>query len=155
MKKKKTLNSRQWWLYNTLGCHAGEWMTEKEICSLCPRSKFGEPYEYKDNAKGSKCSTIWYDMQAINESYQVDKLIITKDRKYKMAESEEELNGEYAEAMREKAVRALIRYSILKRKAKADGQGKLVTLHGDQMTEESKARMFIETYINVETSRNC
>lgn len=147
--KPGELTSRQWWLYNFLGKHPDGWFDEVDIAisNINDLGYGGERYELTANPKGSKCSAIWSDMEAINFSYETDKIIITKNRSYKMASSKDEIDEFYLNTLHEKAMRALVRCSIITKKVKADGQGKLLTLKGVELTEESRAKRFIEAFV--------
>lgn len=152
-KEPKKLTPRQWWLYRFLTSRSKEWHSEQEICFQCNFDPEYHGQNYKKNwrnEKGSKCPAIWEDMKAINLSYEVDKVIITKGRMFKAASSKKEAETEYVDAMKRRAIRALMCYGAIKRKIKADGQGKLVSLAGVQIDDESRAKRFIETFADEE-----
>lgn len=79
---------RQEWLYNWLYKKAKEepnkWWSEWDIAVASTHEIKELHYEYTTNAKGSKCSAIYSDMDEINDNYHYDKVIVTKDRLFKM-----------------------------------------------------------------------
>lgn len=139
------LTTKQWKLYNLIKENSmkGLRTSQLEICTKI------EGYEYKDR-KGTtdKCSAIWIDIKEINLSSETDKIIITKRYTYWIG-SEEETN-EYLNSCWEALVPALVRYWKLVKKAKLNGQYKLLSNKGVPITEESKAREYVESFIEVE-----
>ena len=152
----KKLTPRQWWLYDFVkkatSSQPGKWLSQDEIvegiwCDLsyCHDDK----YEINENPRShDRCILIWLDVEAINKSPEVDKVILVNDHSYKMAVSYEEADTFYLGQIRKRAIASLVRYSNAKRKCKADGQGKLLSLDLKPIDEESKAKAFIEAYVD-------
>ena len=152
----KKLTPRQWWLYGfvkkTTSLQPGKWLSQDEIVegiwgdlSYCHDDK----YEINENPRShDRCILIWLDVEAINKSPEVDKIILVNDHSYKMAVGYDEANEFYLESIRKRAIASLVRYSNAKRKCRADGQGKLLSLDLKPIDEESKAKAFIEAFVD-------
>ena len=150
------LTPRQWWLYNFVkkaaSLERGKWLTQDDIvngiwCDLtyCHDDK----YQLNENPHShDRCEKIWLDVEAINKSPEVDKIILVNDHSYKMAVDYEEADKFYLEQIRKRAIASLVRYSNAKRKCKADGRGKLLSLDLKPIDEESKAKAFIEAFVD-------
>lgn len=139
------LTTKQWQLYNLIKTNSmlGKKTTQLEICTNI------EGYEYKDrNGTTDKCSAIWTDIKEINLSSDTDKIIITKRYTYWIGNEEE--TNEYLSSCWESLVPALDRYWKLVKKAKKNGQYKLLSNKGVLITEDSKAREYVESFIEVE-----
>lgn len=142
MEEKENLHSqRQAWLLNYLCLFAitepDRWITEKEICDAYAndhKESTWDRYIYKDNAKGSKCSAIYEDMDSINTNLAFHKIIITHGRKYKVSVSEDETKKYYLNSVQKKLDQASHRKSLITKKMALDGQmtidGKVIDVYG-------------------------
>ena len=139
------LNTRQWQLYNLIKENSlkGVKTTQLEICNRI------DGYDYRDR-KGTtdKCSAIWNDVRDINLSSETEKVIITHKYTYWIGSEEE--TEEYLKACWNAIAPALKRYWSLVKKIKSNGQYKLLSTKGDIIDAESKARAYVESFIEVD-----
>lgn len=125
------MTERQLWLIATLRAAKGAWLSEEDICNLMIDDiLFGKisnknAYQFKGNAKGSHCSAIWQDMDEINQDIDADAIIITKDRQFAIAMSEQDVEELLLKPLMSKTVNAFKRYWNIKRKAGTQWQGKI------------------------------
>jgi len=133
---------RQVWLLNYLCQFAiaepERWLTEKEICEAYAKDhdpNTWDRYIYKENAKGSKCSAIYTDMDELNTNMAVHKIIITHGRKYKVSVSREETEKYYLNSVYERLKNASHRKSLIEKKMVLDGQmtldGEVIEVYGE------------------------
>jgi len=134
----KKLTPRQWKLYEFLKTDLDHWFSPEEICNQIM------DYHY-NNGAWDKCPTIREDKKAINNSLQVEKIIVMKNRCFKIATYEEYVEERNAHIRRLKSQVAEIKDMDFK--YNRDGQGKLISCADVVITEESKARPFVETFI--------
>lgn len=143
---KSELTPRQWALYrlikyNSLVEHRKT--TQKEICD-----KLGETFGYKwvetSGENHDHCSTIWKDIKDNNESYEHDKIIISKNYEYWIGNEEE--TQEFLNELWNNLCPRLVRYWNYKQKVARNGQGQLFSTKLNPIDENSKAREFIESY---------
>lgn len=148
MQENEKLTPRQWELYkfikfNSLVNH--QKTTQEQIYLNI------EGYFWNKNSKShDHCPAIWNDIRAINESTQVDKVIIYKDFKYWIG-SEKEVN-EFTDGLWKMISKRLVRYWNIKNKSKLDGQGKLLSNSGRVIDEESLAHRFKEVFNSINIS---
>ena len=142
--KQKKLETRQWALFNLIyhnsivECRK---TTQREICD-----KLGE-YGYKWNSDEKchdHCTTIWSDITKLNLSGQNDKVIISKDFFYWIGNEEE--TKEFVNNLWNDLLPRLVRYWNYSKKISKDGQGQLFSTRLDPISENSKAREFIDAY---------
>ena len=136
--KSKLMTPRQWKLYEFLKTDTNHWFTPEEICKQIP------DYEYNEKA-WDKCPTIREDKKSINNSTQVEKIIVMKNRCFKIATYEEYVEERNAHIRRLKNQVAEIKDMDFK--YNRDGQGKLISCQNAVIDEMSKARPFVETFI--------
>lgn len=142
MKTKKMI-TRQWRFYDYLTKCAIEnpkrWVGKEEIASALNG-------EYK-LSKGTHdiCSTMNGDRLFINNSLEVDKIILVKDNKFKIATMEESLDLE--EEYFQRALMFFDRRQQLVHKRNRDNQGKLVSNQDKVIDDNSQAQLFHETFI--------
>lgn len=145
------MNNRQWAAYNLIKSRSemGQSVSQREICDNYSIDYHFDGYSW---AKGSnthdKCLKVWQDVHFINASSEVEKIIVMDKFTYRLATEEEA--REYFAKLQERAVKAFVRASNVRRKIKADGQGKLVSCQGNEIDEESKARRFVEAFMKGE-----
>ena len=141
---KSELTPRQWALYrlikhNSLVEHRKT--TQKEICDVL------RAYGYKwdeDERSHDHCTAIWKDVKDNNESYEHDKIIISKNFEYWIGNEEE--TQEFLNQLWKDLCPRLIRFWNYKNKVARDGQYQLLSTKLNPIDESSKARHFIESY---------
>ena len=139
---KSELTPRQWALYrfikhNSLVEHRKT--TQKEICEKI------DGYEWNDDEKcHDHCVPIWKDIKDNNESYEHDKIIISKNFEYWIGNEEE--TQEFLNQLWKDLCPRLVRYWNYKQKVARNGQGQLFSTKLNPIDESSKAREFIESY---------
>lgn len=145
---KSKLNSTNWALYNFLKTKTNDnpnhWVTHGEICSALPM-------DFSMNHQACKkicCSKIQRHIIEINESNEIEKIILYKNQSYKLATSNEEAESFIKEKLLIKGCRILKRYWQILDKINKDGQGKILSSRGDIIDESSKTRRFVESFIN-------
>lgn len=142
--QKSVLTPRQHALYRLIKHNSMEELrktTQKEICEQL--KDYG--YVYNESVTcHDRCSIIWSDINAINNSFEKEKLIISDNFTYWIGNKEE--NEEYLDKLWEKLSPRLYRYWTYKRKIERDGQGKLLSVFGNPIDENSKAREFVESF---------
>lgn len=151
------LNPRQWATYRLIRekSLAGSFCTQKDICLNFPR--FGEDgreidedgYNYVENpSHGDHCRTILDDVYAINESYEIEKIVVVKDMTYRLGTEEE--CADYYWRLVIPAGKKEHRAKLIKDKMEQDGQGQLLSrsLREIYKTADKKTREYIEAYID-------
>lgn len=126
------MTKRQEWLIATLRAAKGAWLSEIDICDamisdLIDR-KFpkGEEYAwYGINPKGSHCSAIWDDMDKINQDFDSDAIILTKDRCFAIAMTQQDVDDILLKPLLRRTVRAFKRYWNIKNKSNMNFQGRM------------------------------
>ena len=136
------ITTRQWKLYNYLKEHGV--VSVEDICRDMPEHYVLDKSERSHN----KCTKVFTDADALNESTEIEKIII-HDRNYHfwLAKSKEEALGFAEHLYKKRALKALKKYWNMVVKAEADGQGKIVSCHDDIIDENSRAREFVEAFI--------
>lgn len=144
MESNKKLTPRQWELYrliyhNSMVEHRKT--TQKEICDTI------SGYEWNDDVRShDHCSAIWKDIKDNNESFEHDKIIISKNFEYWIGSETE--TRKYLQMLWENVSARLTRYWNYVKKTQMDGQGKLIDKNGNVINDMSKARAFFECYNN-------
>ena len=92
------------------------------------------------------CSRIQHYIIKINESVEIEKIIIYKQQKYKLAKDAEEAI-KFIDRLKKRALRSFKRYWALHEKIESDGQGKLISNRNRVIDKDSKAREFVETFV--------
>lgn len=134
------LKTRQWQLFNYLLANSDRAVTQRELID-----NIGE-YEESGKLSHDRCPTIYTDIDKINKSKEIDKIILMDNFNYKIASKEEAID--FANYYLKKALKALKRYWTLIDKINKDGQGKLLSNQDNPIDDKSKAKRFIETFIN-------
>lgn len=140
--RKSELTPRQWALYrliytNSLVLHRKT--TQKEICDSI------NGYEWNnDESCHDHCPAIWKDITENNLSFSHDKVIISKNFEYWIGNEEE--TQEFINDLWNQLAPRLMRYWFYKAKVKRNGLGKLLSNDLQPITDDSKAREFIESY---------
>lgn len=139
-----SLTPRQWMFYRYLREQAllnpNRWIDKREIHFAL----IGE-YELNENPKAHDiCSTMNKDMMEINRSEKIEKLIILKNNKFKIATESEAL--EYIEKHRKQIENHAKRINKLVYKLRRNGQYKLLS-NADVPITESQGREYVEAFI--------
>ena len=144
--EEKELSTRQWRTHDLIvrNSQMGKTTTQREIYENYPFDiqyrKDG--YVWRDNPKfHDHCTAIWEDINKINASSTVHKIIIPKNFTYKVAESQQEVREFIEEYYLAPAMAKLWRYSNLLRKSRRDGQGRL------PLKDNSKEREYFESFV--------
>lgn len=142
IERKSNLTPRQWALYrliynNSMVFHRKT--TQREIYE----SINGYEWNYDEKCH-DHCPAIWKDITDNNLSFSHDKVIISKNFEYWIG-SEQETQDFLNDLWQQLAPR-LMRYWFYKAKVKRNGQGKLLSNDLEPITDNSKAREFIESY---------
>lgn len=145
------LNRVDWAVYNAI--KEGGVLTQKKLCQVVNETLGYKALNYLDKAtnckndrKGDHCKNLLYIVRKINKSPEVEKIIVIKNYCYFLG-SEEQCMAYYRQ-LTERAITMFKKANAVWRKIKKDGQGKLVSCHGDEITEKSEARRFVEAYPN-------
>lgn len=145
------LNKVDWAVYNAI--KEGGVITQKELCEAVNARLGHKALTYnakatncKNDQKGDHCKWLLPIVQKINASPEVEKIIVIKNYCYFLG-SEEQCMAYYRQ-LTERAIAMFKRANAVWRKIKKDGQGKLISCHGEEITEDSKARRFTEAYPN-------
>ena len=140
--KEKKMTPREWRLLDLIKHNSFEEhrkTTQREICDKI------DTFIWNDDEKAhDHCTAIWHDIAEINLSYETDKLIISKDFEYWIGDEEE--TQEYLDVLWSKLSPKLVRYWEFLKKVSRDGQILLFDRKGKTIDEDSKARIFIESY---------
>lgn len=141
---KSELTPRQWALYrlirhNSLVEHRKT--TQKEICIAL--RQYGYKWD-EDEKCHDHCTAIWKDVKDNNESYEHDKIIISKNFEYWIGNEEE--TQEFLNQLWKDLCPRLVRYWNYKTKVERNGQMQLFSKKLNPIDESSKARNFIESY---------
>lgn len=91
------------------------WVTQDEIMSSVIGFKSTNPKSH------DKCPSIWSDINRINLCPDFDRIIVQDNFKYKLGNRDEAMV--YMCDLTKKAMRGLMRASILRKKVDRDGQG--------------------------------
>lgn len=130
------MTTREWNLYQLLRRayeeDADKWISQKEICD----AQIG--YVWNEN-RWDKCSAIQGDMKEINHLEEVDKLIIMKNRCFKIAKDEKEAKDAANYYIR-KIKKNVDNANSIYHKLGLNGQFKLLSNQGKPIDENSKAK---------------
>lgn len=92
-----------------------DWVEQQELLEALPELKWSETTSH------DKCPKIWSLVQEINNSDEIEKVILIKNFTYKIA-TEEEAKEYVKELMNNRIVPRLQRYWRIVKKMKLDGQ---------------------------------
>ena len=156
MEKERKLTPLEWAVYNTIKettVNENRTISQKELVEKvneqfgCAILKYTQKCtNCKNDSKGDHCYALIDLVRAINESEEVEKIIVVKAYSYKLGTIEE--CEEYYNIAMKRAYHFLKKASTISRKMKRDGQGKLISCQGKEITIDSKAREFVEAYID-------
>ena len=91
------------------------------------------------------CSTMNLDRITINNSLEVDKIILIKDNTFKIATEQEAIQLE--EELYNQAMKLLERKSMLVAKRLRNNQGKVLSNQLNPIDDKSRAEKFHETFV--------
>ncbi len=134
------MTSRQWRLYDFIKQETikGNTLTQKDICDNISE------YVYNERPN-DKCPMIWSDVDFINHSLEVEKIIVVDKFTYRIGTRDEA--KAYAEKLLIGAVKKFKRYWSVENKIRKDGQGKLISNQDKPIDNTSKARDFVEAFL--------
>ena len=141
------LTPRQWALYrlikeNTL---KGKKTTQREICDKIE----GYTWVEKDGSNHDHCSQIWQDIygeNGINFHPHIQKIIDGTNFEYFLCDEEEA--NRFADSLWKQLSPRLRRYWATVAKIKKDGQYQLFDCEGKEITDDSTARGYVESFLN-------
>ena len=142
--KEIKLNTRQWKFYNYLKEQAFEdgdrWVSKWEISVAIT------DYEYNNSPYAhDECSTMNGDRIAINNSQEVDKLILVDNNCFKVAKLDEAI--ELEQDLHNQAMKLLGRMSFIQEKRRRNNQGKVLSNQLNPIDDKSRAEKFHTTFI--------
>ena len=91
------------------------------------------------------CSTMNLDRIALNNSLEVDKIILIKDNKFKVATEDEAI--ELEQELHSQAMKLLGRMTFIQEKRRRNNQGKVLSNQLNPIDEDSRAEKYHETFI--------
>ena len=142
----KNLNTRQFRLYDLLVAVAKadpvRWVDKLEIADY-----LGNDYYTINTSKHAHdvCSTMNLDRITINNSLEVDKIILVKDNKFKVATEDEAI--ELEQELHSQAMKLLGRMTFIQEKRRRNNQGKVLSNQLNPIDENSRAEKYHETFI--------
>ena len=144
MNKNISLTPTLWDLYNFIKHRSlqGEKTTVKDICDFLPNT-------YHLNAKESNfsnCPNLYKDIDLINESSEVEKIIVKDNNNFHLATEEEAYA--YEQKLKIRALKLFKKYWAVNFKISNNNQGKLLGCGGEVIDEHSHARRFTEAFID-------
>lgn len=118
MLQNKSINNRQKKLLSYLKSeyrvNPNRWVTQEDICS------FIDEYEYNtDPYAHNHCTTIWSDVNTINQLEQFDNIVVYKDNNCKIATKNEA--EEYLDTLMARALKKFKRYWTIRNKMENNG----------------------------------
>lgn len=137
------MTSREWLVYNIIKVNSlkGLKTTQKQLCSLVDGLVYNDDIKSHDH-----CSALWGIIKNINESDEIDKIIISDNFEYWIGNEEETI--EYLNTLWGRIMPKLERYWGLVKKTKLNGQGKLLSNQLQPIDDNSNARPYHEVYID-------
>lgn len=144
------INARQWRLYTTLKARGDLWTKQRDLADLLPDLYTWDTAQAFHDSAARLLMTK--DIQALNKSDLIQKIIISSARGVKLANKEEAqafIVGKYAAA-----VKKLEAARKMERKAGLDGQGRLVfgaerPIIQAFLKEENSARFICENNASI------
>lgn len=127
----------------------GKATTIREIVDNYSADRYDDGYVWNNNPKiHNPCSSVWNDINKMNEDADVSKIIIWNDNyEYKLAKNREEVKTFCKHLYWQRAMSKLKRYGNLMRKADRDGQCKLFTEQDSKQYWESFIQENISEFI--------
>ena len=142
------MGTKEWRLYKYLREQAtidpNHWVSHEEICEALP-----DIFEMNHQAVSKMCcSRIQHYILRINANVEIEKIILYKQQKYKLAANAEEALEFIERKLLKRALRSFKRYWVLREKIESNGQGKLISNRDRAIDKHSHAREFVETFLN-------
>lgn len=141
--KQRLLTSEEWALYRLIKYNSevlDRRTTQKEICE-----KLG--LTYNDDPKAhDHCPKVWTMIKNLNESNEIEKVIISFEFNYWLGGKEE--TQVFLDKLWTDLAPRLRRYWLYLQKINKDGQGKLLSAQLNPIDEDSQARQFVESFLN-------
>jgi hypothetical protein len=144
----KRLNPRQWATYRFIKdlSEMGKEATQFAIYLNYQKNLHDDGYVWEENPKhGDHCRLIWSDIKAINESPEVEKIIVIDKYTYRLGTDWECI--EYYSYLKKKALLLMKRAYTIFGKMSKDGQGKLISDQDKMIGDNSAARPFVEAFM--------
>ncbi len=121
------------------------WTTQRELVDAVEDDlTIIDKLEWNDHDY-NHCRRIWTIINNLNQSGKLEKIIVTKDYKYKLGTKKE--CEAYFKKLHKDAVLKLMRLSTLKRKYAQNGQETLFDLSLKKTENEAKVRTWLETLV--------
>lgn len=139
----KELTPDLWKLYNFIKERTanGQATSVKDVCEHMPDVY----YLNEKESNFSNCPKLYKDIDTLNASYQIEKIIIKDNNNFKLATKEEAET--YRDKLKARAVKLFKKYWTVFKKIEKDGQGKVISADGTPIDEKSQERAFIESFI--------
>ena len=155
MNNKHELTRREWATYNLIKANSemGLKTTQQEIVENYKYDPLirKDGYKWNDDPRThDHCSSIWIDIERINFNYKIEKIIIADNFIYHLAADESEVLEFAKQKYLIPALRKLKRHYNIVNKVNVNGRYKLIDNNGKVFTENSKARHYIQTFVNLE-----
>lgn len=124
----KRLTDRERLIYSSIEAHsfndAKGYATQREIYEDVTSVMGPNEIQWNENARShDHCFPIWSAVSRINQSPEVDRIVIIDGFRYYIATKEEAQS--YIDNLRDSALRKLKRASDIRRKYRLDGQGSI------------------------------
>ena len=141
------LTTHQWRLYDFIKLHTELGVSELKVKDIV--DAFPNEYYLKErDGNYSNCPQLYKDIDTLNASYEIDKIIIKNNNNFKVA-NEEEAKAYYNKNMT-RAINYFMKAHQVRWKMNKDNQGKLLSNQLRPIDDESKAREFIEAFMGGE-----
>ena len=140
---QRKLKPSEWELYRLIKYNSevlDRRTTQREICDKIPEYKWND-----DPLAHDHCSSIWTAIKNLNESNEIEKVIISFNFEYWLGGKEE--TQVFLDKLWGDIEPRLKRYWTYLRKVKKNGQGKLLSAQLEPIDENSNAREWVESYI--------
>lgn len=140
---QRKLKPSEWELYRLIKYNSevlNRRTTQREICDKILEYKWNDDPKAHDH-----CSSIWTAIKNLNESDEIEKIIISFNFEYWLgneAETKVYLDTKWADL-----APRLKRYWLYLQKINKDGQGKLLSAQLQPIDDESQAREFVESFL--------
>jgi hypothetical protein len=149
------MNPRQWATYRLIESNSleGRTTTLNEVfANYCAAEHPSDGYRWNESDKrGNKCRAVWDDIQTINNSLEIDKIVVVENYTYRIG-TEEECEA-YWRYLHSKAMSLLKRASDVACKMQRNFQGKLLSNQGNAIADDSGEKQFYETYFSEEEKK--
>lgn len=121
------------------------WTTQRELVDAVDSDLTVEDKLEWNDHDYNHCRRIWTIINNLNQTGRLEKIIVTKDYKYKLGTKKE--CQAYFKKLHKDAVLKLMRLSTLKKKYAQNGQETLFDLSLKKTENEAKVRTWLETLV--------